>query len=144
MSARFSATHAAFLGIVLAITGFILWSALSASTSLNNLIVVAPAALLLGVLALCIVVSVSRNPDAYPAPAGALGDLLLLAGFGIFCYALTHVGFDVATFVFVWAGIVMSGGRSLWVPPLYAAIFSLALVKGFGSLFPYPMLTLVL
>ncbi|MBL6431032.1 MAG: hypothetical protein HPM95_06635, partial [Alphaproteobacteria bacterium] len=90
------------------------------------------------------VVAVLRNPDADPAPAGALGDLLLLAGFGVFCYALTHIGFDVATFVFVWAGIVMSGGRSLWVPPLYAAIFSLALVKGFGSLFPYPMLTLVL
>jgi hypothetical protein len=144
MSGRFPASHAAFLGIALAITGFILWSALSASTSLNNLIVVAPAALLLGVLAVCIVVAALRRPNAEPAPAGALGDLLLLSGFGAFCYALTHIGFDVATFAFVWGGIVLSGGRSLWVPPLYAAVFTLALVKGFGSLFPYPMLTLVL
>ena len=51
--------------------------------------------------------------------------------------------FDVATFVFVWAGVVMSGGRGLWQPPLYAAVFTVVLVKGFGSLFPYPMLTLV-
>ncbi|WP_428698266.1 hypothetical protein [Stappia sp.] len=143
MTTRFPATHAALLGIVLAISGFILWSAVSASTSLNNLVVVAPVAAVLGVLLPVILASALRKPAREDVGSGAWGDLLLLAGFSAFCLALTHVGFDVATFVFVWAGVVMSGGRGLWQPPLYAAVFTVVLVKGFGSLFPYPMLTLV-
>ena len=88
----------------------------------------------------------SLGPGADPELVSALqrADLLLLAGFAVFCYALTHVGFDVATFAFVWAGVVMSGGKGLWQPPLFAALFTLLLVKTFGALFPYPMLTLVL
>lgn len=144
MTTRFPATHAAFVGIVLAITGFILWSAVSASASLNNLVVVAPVAAVLCLLVLGVVAGAIRKPVEDSARTGIWGDLLLLSGFAVFCYALTHVGFDVATFIFVWAGIVMSGGRGIWQPPLFAALFTLLLVKGFGSLFPYPMLTLVL
>lgn len=145
MTTRFPATHAALLGLVLAISGFILWSAVSASTSLNNLVVVAPVAGVLGLLLLVITVSALRGPAPEGRTVnGAWGDLLLLAGFAAFCFSLTHIGFDVATFVFVWAGVVMSGGRGLWQPPFFAALFTLLLVKGFGSLFPYPMLTLVL
>lgn len=101
---------------------------------------------------ICIVLIVApllkaRDPEAKakPAPDTAIwGDILLLAGFAAFCYALTHIGFDLATFLFVWGGVVMSGGRGWWQPPVFAAIFTALLVYGFGSLFPYPMLTLVL
>ncbi|WP_367716061.1 hypothetical protein AB2N04_18100 [Nitratireductor sp. GISD-1A_MAKvit] len=144
MTTRFPATHAAFIGIVLAITGFILWSAVSASASLNNLVVAAPVAAVLLLLALFVIAGAFAKPSDESTKTGIWGDLLLLSGFAVFCYSLTHVGFDVATFVFVWAGVVMSGGRGLWQPPLYAALFTVLLVKGFGSLFPYPMLTLVL
>ncbi|WP_295806482.1 hypothetical protein [uncultured Nitratireductor sp.] len=144
MTTRFPATHAALLGIVLAISGFILWSAVSASTSLDNLVVVAPVAAVLGVLLLVVIAGALRGSASEDVKSGAGSDLLLLAGFSAFCFALTHIGFDVATFVFVWAGVVMSGGRGLWQPPLFAALFTVLLVKGFGSLFPYPMLTLVL
>lgn len=143
MTTRLPATHAALLGIVLAISGFILWSAVSASASLDNLVVVAPAATVLGVLLLIIVANALRKPVSEDAGSGVWGDLLLLAGFSAFCLALTHVGFDVATFIFVWAGVVTSGERGLWQPPLYAAVFTVVLVKGFGSLFPYPMPMLV-
>lgn len=42
MTGKLSAPHAALLGIILALTGYITWSALSASNTLNNLIVTAP------------------------------------------------------------------------------------------------------
>ena len=146
MTGRLTATHAALLGIIIAISGFITWSALSASTKMNNLVVVAPVATALAVLSVTIIFSALRTPSAEDTEAhsSVWGDLVLLAGFAVFCFALTKIGFDVATFFFVWAGVVMSGSKGLWQPPLFAAIFTLLLVKGFGSLFPYPMLTMVL
>ncbi|WP_163849161.1 tripartite tricarboxylate transporter TctB family protein [Pseudooceanicola aestuarii] len=160
MTGKFHATHAALIGIILAISGYITWSSIQARASLDNLVVVAPVAGLIALIAVVIIVATLLKPaatpdtsataeaDATPKPtprASAIwGDMLLLAGFAVFCYALTHVGFDLATFLFVWAGVVMSGGKSWWMPPLYAAIFTVLLVYGFGSLFPYPMLTLVL
>lgn len=145
MNARFPATHAALLGIILAISGYITWSAMSASSKLDNLVVVAPVGIAILLLAVAVVISALRRPAAKAAGAEPIrGDLLLLAGFAIFCYALTRIGFDVATFVFVWAGVIMSGGKGYWQPPLFATLFTLLLVKAFGSLFPYPMLTLVL
>lgn len=146
MTGRLTATHAALLGIIIAISGFITWSALSASVKLNNLVVVAPVATALAALTVAIIVTTLRKPAPKDAEAQSpvWGDLVLLTGFAIFCFALTKIGFDVATFLFVWVGVVMSGGKGIWQPPLFAAIFTLLLVEGFGSLFPYPMLTLVL
>lgn len=145
MSARLPATHAALLGIILALSGYIGWSAVQASAKLNNLVVIAPVGAAMLLLAVALIVNALRRPATEPGETTSVwGDLLLLAGFAVFCYALTHVGFDVATFAFVWAGVVMSGGRGLWQPPLFAALFTLLLVKTFGALFPYPMLTLVL
>ncbi|MCA1337085.1 tripartite tricarboxylate transporter TctB family protein [Pseudooceanicola marinus] len=154
MTGKFYATHAALIGIILAISGFITWSAVDARASLDNLVVVAPVAGVIALLAVILVAVTLLKPAPAPAEGeageapskdpGIWGDMLLLAGFGVFCYALTKVGFDLATFLFVWAGVVMSGGKGWWQPPLYAALFTAALVYGFGSLFPYPMLTLVL
>lgn len=146
MTGKLTATHAALLGVIIAISGFITWSALSASTKMNNLVVVAPVATVLTILSVTIIVSALRRPASEDAESHSpvWGDLVLLAGFAVFCFALTEIGFDVATFFFVWAGVVMSGSKGRWQPPLFAVIFTLILVKGFGSLFPYPMLTLVL
>lgn len=144
MNVRFPATHAALLSIILAIAGFITWSAVSASASLHNLVVVGPAAAVLALLSVVVVVKALFGAAPEDATAPVWGDLLLLVGFAAFCFALTRIGFDIATFVFIWAGVVMSGGRGWWQPPLFAMLFTLLLVKGFGSLFPYPMLTLVL
>ena len=152
MTGKIQATHAALIGIIMAVSGFITWSAVEARPSMNNLIVVAPVAGVIALLCVVLILSTLVKPkagtdddEAQPVPAAGLwGDILLLAGFAVFCYALTHVGFDIATFLFVWGGVVMSGGKGWWQPPLFAAIFTALLVYGFGSLFPYPMLTLVL
>lgn len=146
---RFSATHAFLLGLIFSVTGFITWSATQASTTLNNLVVVVPTAVIIGLLTVGIVVKTLLNPTSEPSTESKgkqslWGDILLLAGFAVFCFALTKVGFDIATFIFVWVGVLMCGGKGKWQPPLYALVFTLFLVKGFGSLFPYPMITLVL
>lgn len=146
---RFSTSHAFLLGLILSVTGFITWSATQASTTVNNLVVVAPAAIIIGLLAVGIIVKSLIKPTSEPTAEGEekqsiWSDILLLAGFAAFCFALTRVGFDVATFVFVWVGVIMCGSKGKWQPPLYALVFTVMLVKGFGSLFPYPMVTLVL
>lgn len=146
---KFSATHAFLLGIILSITGFITWSATQASTTLNNLIVVGPTAIVIGLLTVGIVVSILLKSASEPTAdskgeQSIWGDILLLAGFAAFCFSLTTVGFDVATFIFIWVGVLMCGSKGKWQPPLYALLFTVFLVKGFGSLFPYPMSTLVL
>ncbi|MBE0403348.1 tripartite tricarboxylate transporter TctB family protein [Halomonas citrativorans] len=149
VTGKISATHAFLLGLVLAIAGFITWSATQASTTLNNLVVVAPTAIIIGLLSIGIVAKTLLKPATEPSSSSTdkssiWSDILLLAGFSAFCFALTNVGFDVATFVFVWVGVLMCGSKGKWQPPLYALVFTVFLVKGFGSLFPYPMTTLVL
>lgn len=146
MTHRFSASHAVLLGLIMCIGGFITWSAVSASTRLDNLIVVVPVAILLLTLTVCIVIVSLRHPCSKDSAHGGSvwGDIALLAGFTVFCFALTHIGFDVATFFFIWGGVVMSGGKGWWQPPIFALLFTVLLVEGFGSLFPYPMPTLVL
>jgi hypothetical protein len=146
MIGKFSTTHAAFLGIILAISSFITWSAVSASASLNNLVVLVPVACAIVILCVTIIISGLRQPISVETEdqSTVWGDVILLTGFALFCFALSHIGFDVATFLFVWGGVVMSGSKGLWQPPVFAAVFTVFLVKGFGALFPYPMLTLVL
>lgn len=147
MLGKFPATHAALLGFILAVSAFITWSAVSASSSLNNLVVIAPVAAVIALLLVVLVVKAIREANASSETSeqsGLWGDLFLLSGFALFCFALTKLGFDVATFLFVWGGIALSGEKSLWKPPLFSALFTIFLVKGFGSLFPYPMLTMVL
>lgn len=145
MTRKLNAAHAALLGVILGVGAFITWSAVSASVSMNNLIVVVPVAIVLIVLAVTIIggALLSSTPSEETSDQPVWGDLMLLMGFAVFCYALTKVGFDIATFLFVWGGVVMSGGRGWWQPPLFAALFTILLVKGFGALFPYPMMTLV-
>lgn len=149
VTGKISATHAFLLGLILSITSFITWSATQASTSLNNLVVVAPTALIIGLLSVGIIVALLLKSASGPTAESKTeqsvwGDIMLLAGFAAFCFALTKIGFDVGTFIFVWVGVLMCGSKGIWQPPLYALVFTVLLVKSFGSLFPYPMITLVL
>ena len=140
-----SLSHLAFLILIAAAAVFLNWSAISASTKLYNLVVVVPVGIALMVLVIGIIIKNLRCTDKAPAKdpveqradrRTTMIDLVLLG--------LTTVGFDIATFLFVWVGIVIGGEQRWWLPPLYAALFTLLLVEGFGSLFPFPMPLLVL
>ncbi|TKW64701.1 MAG: hypothetical protein DI616_17780 [Paracoccus denitrificans] len=144
MTGKLSAVHAALLLIIVAVSGYITWSTVSASSKLENLVVVAPVCAAVAVLVVVLSVNMLRHPAAEANTSGIWGDVLLLVVFAMFCFMLIRIGFDLATFVFVWVGVLMSGGKGIWQPPLFAAIFTVILVYTFGSLFPYPMPTLVL
>lgn len=146
---RISSTHLIFLVFVSAVAVLLNYKALSASNTLYNLIVVLPSGILVLVLAVAILIhtlltkkddtaQVSQEEKAKQRKT-LLGDLVLLLFFAVFCAALTRVGFDVATFLFVWFGVLLGGAKSWVVPPIYAAIFTFVLIKTFGELFPFPM-----
>jgi hypothetical protein len=148
-----SLSHLAFLILIAAAAVFLNWSAISASTRLYNLVVVVPVGIALMVLVIGIIIKNLRCTDKAPAKdpveqradrRTTMIDLVLLGLFAALCFGLTTVGFDIATFLFVWVGIVIGGEQRWWLPPLYAALFTLLLVEGFGSLFPFPMPLLVL
>lgn len=144
---RISTSHLIFLVLISACAVFLNWSAITASPTLFNLIIIAPSGALVLILALYILYITIKTPTEVTSDAATklaakkalIGDVILLATFAIFCLSLTTVGFDVATFLFVWLGIVLGGERNWFIPPIFAAIFTFALTKGFGSLFPFPM-----
>ena len=134
---RISFSHLVLLVIISAIAVFLNWSALKASTSLFNLIIIVPAGIL--ALSFCLFILLSNKSEPSSDTKTLIGDIALLAIFAVFCISLTTVGFDVATFLFIWMAIILGGSRNWIIPPIYSAIFTLALVKGFGSLFPFPL-----
>lgn len=144
---RISTTHIAFLVLVSACAVFLNWSAIKASTKLFNLIIIVPSGVLVIALAAYIFLSTyktSSASDVSTATSSAdkkalIGDITLLVVFAVFCLSITTIGFDVATFLFVWLGVVLGGERNWFIPPIYSVIFTFALTKGFGSLFPFPM-----
>ncbi|WJS05988.1 tripartite tricarboxylate transporter TctB family protein [Roseibium aggregatum] len=144
MSIRLAPSHAIFLALALALTFAMNRSAIAAKFSLNNLIILAPASLLAIVLVAVIVFSQwGREEDQGESQRKTAGDILLLALFCGFCGSMFYIGFDVATFFFVWLGIVICGERSLWKPPLFSLVFTATVTSAFGALFPFPMPTLV-
>ena len=145
MPFRLAPSHAIFLALVLALTFAMNRSAIAAKFSLNNLIVLAPASILTLILVGVILFSQwGKEEDKMESWRKTVGDLLLLGLFCGFCGAMFFVGFDVATFFFVWLGIVVCGERSLWKPPLFSLIFTATVTSAFSTLFPFPMPTLVL
>lgn len=146
---RISTTHLLFLVIVSAVAIILNYNALRASDTLYNLIVVLPSGILVLGLAVAILIhTLLKGQEGATEPSAEeksrqyktlLGDIVLLALFAFFCAALTRVGFDVATFLFVWFGILLGGTKNWIIPPIYAAIFTFVLIKTFGELFPFPM-----
>ncbi|MEZ2721878.1 tripartite tricarboxylate transporter TctB family protein [Paenalcaligenes hominis] len=145
---RISTSHLIFLVLISVTALYLNWSAVRASATLFNLIIMVPSGILVLALAAFIFIkskeqSTDDENQKKSQQRALIGDLTLLALFAIFCFCLTTIGFDVATFLFVWFGILLGGEKNWVVPPLFSAIFTLALIKGFGALFPFPMPLLV-
>jgi hypothetical protein len=63
---------------------------------------------------------------------------------GLYVSLLSFIGFDVATWLFVLATMLICGERR-WLPlVLYPLLVSLVLIGAFRVLLPYPMYTLVI
>lgn len=153
--------HLAFLTLI---TGYIVWyffNTLSVSTSVNNILLVAPLSVFAVLMALIIVpqcvhradaVKAEEKPEQYdplapklPTERREVSRMMMLGGaLGVFVFSLAYVGFDVAIFLFSAAAMAICGERR----PLHLLAFSVVVtviaVYGFRALMSYPMFTLLL
>jgi hypothetical protein len=154
--------HLIFLTII---GGAILWyllDAISVSLNIHNLLLVGP----ISVLALCLCLVIvpqcfrragevelgSSAPDMHGGASALhssnvrnllpIGGLVLALGL---CVSLLDViGFDVATWLFVLAVMLICGERRPLPLVLYPLLVSLILISAFRALLPYPMYTVII
>lgn len=174
--------HLAFLAVLAAAVAWYLLDAMSVSLSINNLMLVAPLAVL--ALGLCVFVAPQcfhrqaistagpaedlRATGAAPVRTGDVhvddvhvanmhvGDMHaggssnpLLIGvvavvLGLYVSLLNVIGFDIASYLFVLAVMVICGERRPIPLLVYPVIVALVLVAGFRALLPYPMYTVLI
>ncbi len=143
------------LAVVTAITGFCLWyflDARSASNTLENLLLIEPAAigaLILFFLILRDVVKVVHDPAAVPPARPPLprivririiGCMALLAGY---VASLDVIGFDAATVLYVGATLASLGERRPMALVALPLLFGIIVVYVFRRLVTVPVPTLI-
>lgn len=140
-------SHILLLAIFAIVVVAYLLDARSVSLKTNNLLLVQPASIIALVLVAIVLRQCFRRTPADEAeravnPAagwrGLVGPGLLAVLFGAFTLSLQTVGFDVATFVFITAGLWVCGERRLWVVLPFSAVFTAVVVYGYQSIIPYP------
>jgi len=124
-----------------------------ASPTVTNLILIAPASAL--ALGLCGLILFRRLRDACtapepveeapPAPTGLAHyrPVAFIVLFGLYIVGLETIGYDVASWLFVAAALVLAGERRPVVVIVYSFLFGSLAVWLFGLMTPYPMPTLV-
>lgn len=147
--------HLAFLVFI---TGLIVWYVLDArsvSLSFNNLLFIQPTALFALVLVATVIPQCFRRADesrTAAAEAPAVDDersetarvVAITAALGVYAVAINHIGFDIGTWLFAAAAMVICGERRPLYVIAYPVLLSLAVVSAFKALIPFPMLTFVL
>ncbi len=146
--------HVVFVVCIAALSAWYLGDAIAASPRVENLILIAPAAALaLGLCALIIgrtvydaaTADASASPRAERTPLtwSRMRPVAFIVLFGLYVAALEPMGFDVASWLFIAAALVLTGERRIWVIVGYAVVFGSLAVWLFGLMMPYPMPTLV-
>ncbi|HTH96156.1 MAG TPA: tripartite tricarboxylate transporter TctB family protein [Stellaceae bacterium] len=155
--------HAVFLALV---GGAILWyllDAISVSTDINNLLVVAPISGVALILCLVIIPQLLRRHGQAVQGKGTSGikemgaaelrstELKHLASIGgvaaslgIYVFMLNVIGFDIATWLFCTAVMFVCGERRPLALATFPLIAAVVLILAFKALLPYPMYTMVL
>ncbi|BCJ90452.1 hypothetical protein IZ6_11870 [Terrihabitans soli] len=153
--------HLAFLTFLFGYMAWFLYDAVHVSTKVNNLLLVAPTAVLGLVLALFIVPQcfkradaavVEEDPEQYDPLAPKLPTerkqvirmLTLGAALGVFVFSMAYIGFDVAIFLFAAVTMVICGERRPLHLAGFSAIVTVVTIYGFKALMSYPMFTLLL
>jgi putative tricarboxylic transport membrane protein len=135
-----------------AVAGWIVWyyfDARAASSNLQNMLLIRPATIVALIL-YCVVIfqalnvapdepRTGRSPEGAKSPA-SLRAPGIAASLIAYVVLLPYLGFDIATFLFVAATMVVAGERRWWVALLFAAAFSafLALAFKFALSTPVP------
>ncbi len=140
--------HLAFASLIAAWCAWYCWDAWSARADVENLILITPATLLALVLFAVIAVGCLRGARAGATPRKSIaaatarriaGTMALLAGLA---FTGPLLGFDVATFVYITASLLLLGERRAAVLILVPLLFCAVEIYGFNSLLviPLPML----
>jgi hypothetical protein len=154
--------HLIFLAVIGCAALWYLGDAMSVSLNIHNLLLVAPLCVL--AVGLCIAIApqcflhesapdepLGRNPHAAAAASLQSSDKVRLLqigsvalSLGLYVSLLTVIGFDVATFFFVMAVMVVCGERRRIVLIVYPLVVAVVLISAFRALLPYPMFTAIL
>jgi hypothetical protein len=156
--------HLAFLLIIGCATLWYLCDAISVSTSVDNLLLVAPlsvvALALVGTLAIqC--VSLNGKTTRYKPKDGGTKDMgaselrsndvrsltrigSVAAALGAYVFLLNVIGFDVSTWIFVTIVMLICGERRPLALIIYPLAVAVILIGGFRLMLPFPMHTLIL
>lgn len=141
------------------IVGFCIWYLLDTrdtSLRISNLIFVQPGVVLAIILYLLIlpqcvqrIDSSSVNSDSTATSADLTWVQLLrvaslAVAFGLFILGMETLGFDVSAWLFMIAGLFISGERRWWVLAVFPAALSILIVYGYALLIPYSFPTMFL
>lgn len=144
--------HLAFVGAAAAFCVWYWLDARSASTSVQNLLLIQPAAVLALILCVAIApgaVHIERDaPRGSEARAGSFDVRewrgVIVAGLlALYVAAVLHAGFDLATFVFLAAAMYVLGERRWLYLIGYSAVFALAMSYAFKVMLSVPVPTLL-
>ena len=144
--------HIAFVTAI-AITCLIyVFDTLSVSHHINNTILVVPAAGLILILCVWVLISGIRirkiSPDVRNGQDQPLSledkqslakSIALMALTGVYVVIIEFVGLDIASFAFLIVVLILLGERRPLFILCYALIFTLIVVGGTGALIPYPI-----
>lgn len=151
---RIDLGHLLFVLFILACVVWYFIDAYSASSSIQNLILIAPASGLALVLCAVVLFQILRPPKTVAEEdktekmetAGGWArhrTPIFIVLFGLYVLTLDVIGFDVATYLFVAGAMLLQGERRPWVVVGYSLGFGTLVVWVFTMLLPYPMLTVV-
>ena len=144
--------HIAFVTAIAVICLIYVIDTLSVSHHINNTILVVPAAGLILLLYVWVVISEIRirrvDPDVGNGQDQAISmedkqalakSIALMALTGAYVFFTEFVGLDIASFVFLILVLILLGERRPLFILCYALIFTLVVVGGTGALIPYPI-----
>lgn len=140
--------HLALLAVIAGLVLFYLLDARSVSSSINNLILVQPAAIIALILVLVVLPQCFRRPEEAD-PEGTLPPKretgtelakigVLTGAFIALAFLMERIGFDIATFVFLVVAIYICGERNWFANLAFSAAFTMVLIFGYGAIIPFP------
>ncbi|MFN4088256.1 MAG: hypothetical protein ACK4QW_04335 [Alphaproteobacteria bacterium] len=136
------------------IAGWVTWflrDAVRASPSIENLMLIGPAAAL--ALGLCLLLAVQSviGPRFAPGetPPAAIQSregrtLTFIALFAAYIGGLAYVAFDLSTFAFVLVSLLLLGERNRLLAVGYSAVFTLFVTAALKEMVPFPFPTLLM
>lgn len=150
--------HLLVVAMIATICAVYLRDTLATSTNINNILFVLPASIIALILCVAILPQLVRRMDMGTTVRDTESDekpatetwrdlgwiALLVVCFGLFVYSLERIGFDVASWWFITAGLFICGERRPLVLVLYPLIAATCIVLAFKALIYYPMFTLIL